>query len=540
MRILAVLGAVLLMVLTQAAAAREVALVIGNRDYARGEPVRDADDIFRAVFRLRQAGFDVISGRDVELGRMDGLTGDLADALEQADRVVVLLAGQVVRSSRDAYFMPVDGDARSPMRLSRSGLSLGLILDLVSQKPGGAVVGLATQPGADFDIGPGLAAGIGGLEPPQGVTLVSGLPGDVAGFVSDLVTAPGLSLDDALSGAGRALDVRGYRSGLHGFLGGPSLNPEALREEGWWDAARTMGTAEALEAYLNRYPGGAFARDANTMLDDLRNAPLRDAEASERALGLDRGERRALQRALVLLGYDPRGIDGIFGRGTRSAVTKFQTDNRLLASGFFDRETVALLNDLARARTAELEAEAAAHAAEEARQEEALWRRVTRQDTVASYRNYLDRYPDGSHVDEARARLRDIRGASARAEERAFWDEVVSANTVAAYRSYLQTYPDGAFVEDAQAALAEIEQAEGNQAAIDAAAAEESRVLSSRIMRMLAERRLDELGLEPGRVDGQFNDRTRRAIRRYQQARDLPVTGYVDQATAVRMLAGAL
>ena len=52
--------------------------------------------------------------------------------------------------------------------------------------------------------------------------------------------------------------------------------------------------------------------------------------------------------------------------------------------------------------------------------------------------------------------------------------------------------------------------------------------------------RLEALGLKPGAVDGQFDDRTRRAIRRYQDARQLQVTGYLDQATVVRLLADSL
>jgi peptidoglycan hydrolase-like protein with peptidoglycan-binding domain len=39
-------------------------------------------------------------------------------------------------------------------------------------------------------------------------------------------------------------------------------------------------------------------------------------------------------------------------------------------------------------------------------------------------------------------------------------------------------------------------------------------------------------------VDGVFDEATRRAIRRFQNARNLPATGYVTRATMARLLAG--
>jgi peptidoglycan hydrolase-like protein with peptidoglycan-binding domain len=57
------------------------------------------------------------------------------------------------------------------------------------------------------------------------------------------------------------------------------------------------------------------------------------------------------------------------------------------------------------------------------------------------------------------------------------------------------------------------------------------------IARLLIEQRLTQLGDDPGAVDGTFDEATRRALRRFQRARDLPATGYVSQATMARLLA---
>jgi peptidoglycan hydrolase-like protein with peptidoglycan-binding domain len=59
-------------------------------------------------------------------------------------------------------------------------------------------------------------------------------------------------------------------------------------------------------------------------------------------------------------------------------------------------------------------------------------------------------------------------------------------------------------------------------------------------LRRMIEQRLAALNLKPGRIDGTFDKETRRAIRRYQQARGLPVTGYLSQQTVARLLVDSL
>jgi hypothetical protein len=45
------------------------------------------------------------------------------------------------------------------------------------------------------------------------------------------------------------------------------------------------------------------------------------------------GEVRRLQRRLTALGYDPGGVDGVFGPATKRALKQFQTDHALAADG---------------------------------------------------------------------------------------------------------------------------------------------------------------------------------------------------------------
>ena len=115
---------------------------------------------------------------------------------------------------------------------------------------------------------------------------------------------------------------------------------------------------------------------------------------------------------------------------------------------------------------------------------------------------------------------------------------MVEEDTARGYRAYLAAWPDGAFVDEAEARLADREEAEANAEEIAGFAATERRVAGSTTTRRLVENRLTALGLDPGPIDGEFDDATRRALRRFQQTRGLPVTGYVNQGTMVRLLLG--
>jgi peptidoglycan hydrolase-like protein with peptidoglycan-binding domain len=52
---------------------------------------------------------------------------------------------------------------------------------------------------------------------------------------------------------------------------------------------------------------------------------------------------RELQRKLTSLGYDTKGIDGIFGSNTEKAVRQFQKDHRLTVDGIVGPATKKVL-----------------------------------------------------------------------------------------------------------------------------------------------------------------------------------------------------
>ena len=59
-------------------------------------------------------------------------------------------------------------------------------------------------------------------------------------------------------------------------------------------------------------------------------SPSKNAdEASELAIGLTANDRVGIQRRLLLVGFNPNGVDGSFGPGTRRAVTAWQASPSL-------------------------------------------------------------------------------------------------------------------------------------------------------------------------------------------------------------------
>lgn len=178
--------------------------------------------------------------------------------------------------------------------------------------------------------------------------------------------------------------------------------------------------------------------------------------------------------------------------------------------------------------------------ADQERQDQAYWDQTGAKGDEAGLRAYVKRYPDGQFADLAGQRLAAIEAAArdqAAARDRGEWDRATGRNTEAAYTEYLMALPDGAFAEEAKSRIEmlQLQAAEGDDRARWQQV--EDGLLLSPMARRLIEARLEALDFGPGPADGVFDDQTRRAIRRFQAARDLASTGYLDQQTMVSLLA---
>jgi len=528
--------------------AADLALVIVNSEYDR---VRDLDgNGMDRTFEdaLEGAGFRVFRGSDLTGPQMQRLAGEFAAAVEGSDgddRIVVMLSGHLAGSASDGWLLGREAERPNVFGVGAAALPLSPLAELAARAPGQAVLMIA-DPGREIEVGHGLGSGTAPVPAPQGVTVAQGEIEGLLDFLREGLLEPGTSYSDAIEQAGRGVTVSGYVSGANGLLPGEGAAPPPQQDNtdtgeiAYWSAVRDIGTIEALRAYLQRYPNGEFAADARRLIDDAVTAPQRRAEAAEQALNLSRDQRRQIQRNLSLIGYDPRGIDGIFGPATRKAIGDWQKAKGFDVTTFLTARQVQDIQTAANARAAELEREAAERREAEERKDRAYWRDLGEGRDEAALRAYLKRYPDGLFSDVARDRLAQIedqRAGQVRREIRQAWQQAQQVDNIAGYQSFLERYPDTPFEDAARARIAELEDASRNSAELEAARQEEEGVAGNQVTRLLVERRLQQIGFDPGPADGVFDDQARRAVRRFQRDQGVPITGYVTRETMVRLLA---
>lgn len=538
---------------TAQVAQADTALLLVNDRYPHAQNLRQARPVEQLQARLRDAGFDVITVSDGDGGNMrEGLLRLLQ--ADEDERILIAAVGHFARSSSETWLLGSHVNQPSLASVGADGLSLSVLLEVASAAPGQAVVMLGLER-RRIDLGVGLGVGVGRIDAPQGVTVLAGSPEDLATFSASYLLVPGTDLAQTLTES-HGLRAFGFLSSAVPFIPaatvvpGPNQPPTippaqtqpSADENALWGAAVELDTVGAYRAYLARYPYGFFAVDARARVNEFENDPVALAQAAEAALGLNRQQRQQIQRSLSILEFDTNGIDGIFGGGTRNAIRGWQSSRGFIVTSYLDGPQINALGQQASVRAAELE-EAARQAREaQERADRAYWQVTGQGSTEEGLRAYLERYPDGLYAEQAEQRIDQIERAAraeAEARDRAAWDVARGADTVPALRGYLNDFPNGAFRQQARARIdqltgggggltpQQIAQLEAREAALNLPA----------VTRSLIEQRLHVLGLEPGRIDGRFNNRTRRAIRRYQQARGLDVTGYLNQTVVVRLLA---
>ncbi|MCV2863962.1 peptidoglycan-binding protein [Albidovulum sediminicola] len=523
--------------------ARDVALVIGNENYRRAPDISSAEDVADAGAALEAAGFTLHEGRDLDAAGLRRVLAEFHADAGDADRLVILAAGHFAHAGAQGWLLGTEADKPALGSADAMGLPVATLLAIAAERPGAAIVLLGTEP-QPMALGRRLEGGLGAEPAPQGVTVITGDAGTLAEYVTDVLTQPGQS-QAALAAQAEGLSVTGFLGDGAPFLPLPDMarTETGTGEQAAWDVVRKLDTIPAYEGFLRQYPSGLHAAEARAAIDAIKAQPLLQAQKTEEALGLSRDQRREIQRNLSLLDVDPRGIDGLFGPGSRRAIAAWQKANRIEATGYLDADQLTRLQAQADRRAAELEAEARARQAELERQDRLYWDQTGAAGDEAGLRAYLKRYPDGLFAELAQERLaifEEERRRAAEGADRQAWDQAAAADTAEAYRDYLRAFPNGVFAEDAKAALEATESANASEAERAQAEAAENALGLNAFFRQAIEKRLASLGLKPGRVDGTFDEDTRRAIRRYQEARGMEVTGYLTQAAVVRLLAEGL
>ncbi|WJS85061.1 peptidoglycan-binding domain-containing protein [Paracoccus sp. TOH] len=560
------------------------AVIIGNADY-ESAPDLAGSDTAAAARALREAGFTTQDGVDQPAGAQRRALEALARAEDRPGARIVVLNGRFLHDAAETWFMGTDAGEPGALAVGRQGAPLSLVMRLMAGGKPGSVLILGTD-GQQMPHRPGLENGIGLAEAPAGLSVVTGTPeagaralaellrghtlGQVvaaepalrllSGSAADLalldrggrrpVVVPQAAEREAWARAATADSAAAYRDYLSDFPGGlyadaararlGQVGGAAARRESdrqTWAAAAAGHTPAGYETYLRRFPSGRFVAVARARLAELRPGPdtapqPSSAAAAERALTLGRAERAAIQRRLAGLGLQPGRADGVFGSRTRAAIADWQRGNRLPATGYLSRPQLQ--------RLAALDQQA------EAQQDRGWWQKTGAHGDAEGLHAYLGRYPRGIHAEAARRQLAGLPdaapdaasgaapGAQAPRGDEATWRWVRRQGSAAAHETYLERFPAGRHAEQARERLATL------RAGIEAARREEQALLLNPSTRRLIEDRLRIAGMQPGAVDGEFTDETREALRRYQAARNLRVTGHVTQQTISSLLSDVL
>ncbi len=526
------------------AIAEDIAFLVVNSFYQHHSDPRSNRALLSLVPHLEDAGFTVVTYRNMDSNTMASRMSQVRRRLDGAGKRIIIVAGHIVRNQRDSWLLLTDAAKPDGFQIGRFGLPLGEIKDIAEANQGNTVLVVVQSPDR-INTGPGFWHGYTAMEVPQGVTVITGEAGPVSGYIANEVLLPGRVLRKTRSNLPDSVRVGGFLPRDAPFIAAavPGNDFGATADRNFWQQAQAFGSLEAFQEYLQRYPNGIFAQEARQRVQDLTLTPQDQARIAEDNLNLSRDQRRAIQRHLTLLGFDTHGADGVFGRRTRKAVGQWQNSIGVNATGHLNANQISRLQHAAAIRAEELRREAERRRQEEERRDRNYWSRTGAHGTEEGLLAYLQRYPDGLYSTEAQDRLSAIereKRRQARAAERQAWDRAVIAGTIQSYQRYLNEYPNGRFVEEAKARIQAMSHPETPPDVVEAAKSEEGRLNLNLVTRQLIEGQLKRLGLEPGPADARFTRETRKALRRFQRSANLPVTGYVTQETIVLLLASVV
>ncbi|MEO3475236.1 caspase family protein [Roseomonas sp. CAU 1739] len=293
-----ILGLVLLVLYLPEASAQRVALVVGASAYravpALTNTLNDSQDLAAA---LRRLGFQTDLVQDPDRAQLEQAVRRLGQAARGAEAALFFFAGHALEAGGRNWLLPVSADISSERDLRFEALDMDilteqldgvarltlLMLDACRDNPFRLRLAAGTRSAT-------AGAGLGQIHAAVGTLVAfSTAPGTVAAdgagrnspFTAALlrrIETPGLELRQMLAEVRR--DVREATGGrqvpwehsaLEGafyFAGAPAAAPASI-ESLFWESVRNSADRRELEAYLARYPQGAFVELARNRLRSL-------------------------------------------------------------------------------------------------------------------------------------------------------------------------------------------------------------------------------------------------------------------------------
>lgn len=299
----ALVSAVLLALTLPAWAEKNVALLIGNAKYKHTPRLENpARDVILLKDSLKSAGFDVLEvASDLSKEGLIKALRAFEDMSGGSDIALIYYSGHGMELGGQNYIIPVDARLNSDRDVEDETVSLDrvmravegaarlrlVILDACRNNPFAATM----RPG---QMTRAVTRGLARIEPSAANTLVAfaakagtvaldgeGKNSPFAASLSRHLVEPGLDVRIAL---GKVRDdVFGLTGGtqepfVYGSLGGSQIsiakavpapvdNPALQADKAAFEAARSVGTPSAYDAFIGRFPGSFYASLARELRD---------------------------------------------------------------------------------------------------------------------------------------------------------------------------------------------------------------------------------------------------------------------------------
>jgi hypothetical protein len=231
-----------------------------------------------------------------------------------------------------------------------------------------------------------------------GQTALDGQEGTNSPFTRALmanITAPGVEIQQAMTKVRAQVNEETNKNqlpwGHTNLIGSVFLNPAAAGataeapntpavtttaasevELEFWRSIKDSNKPEELNAYLTNYPNGTFKPLALARIASLQDGPSTTTrnlttgidpatftdeadQTSEDQIGLDKGQRRDVQRRLNGLGFDTK-VTGKFDEATRAVIMRWQAARGYPKAGFLNTlEHKALVAEIVSTRVASVD-----------------------------------------------------------------------------------------------------------------------------------------------------------------------------------------
>src|SRR5436190_2590996 len=316
---------------------------------------------------LRNVGFEVVEGTNLTRDKMTERLLEFGKKAQSSDIAVFFYAGHGIAIAGTNYLLPVDADIKSEMDVKLgAAINIDLTLDQTMSdakvklvfldacrdnpfaakiKSNSATRSVSVQTGlAEMKSGEGtlIAFATG-----PGQTALDGKEGANSPFTRALlanVTQPGVEIQQAMTKVRAQVQEETNKGqlpwGNTNLTGAVYLNgapapaapgtvapavaavtPGSDVELEFWRSIKDSNKPEELNAYLSSYPNGQFRSLALARIASLESSPKVDAtrnltagvdpatfkedanQTTEDQIGLDKGQRRDVQRRLTGLGF---------------------------------------------------------------------------------------------------------------------------------------------------------------------------------------------------------------------------------------------